>query len=138
MEPTGIDLRASDAERERTLTELRGHASKGRLTVEELAERTDAALAARTRGELDALTADLPRTRRRQDPQRAGSHRGAEFRAYLSVMLLLVAIWAFTGAGYPWFIWPALGWGMAFFIPGGACGSRQARRLGRHRRRLPA
>ena len=131
MEPTGIDLRASDAERERTLTELRGHASEGRLTVEELAERTDAALAARTRAELDALTADLPRPKRRRDPERARRKRSAELRTYASVMLLLVAIWALTGAGYPWFVWPALGWGLAFVLPAGSCGSH--RRHGRSR-----
>jgi fatty acid desaturase len=128
MEPTGIDLRSSDAERDRTLTELRTHASEGRLTVEELAERTDAALAARTRAELTALTADLPRPRRRRDPQRARAKRRAELRTYASVMLLLVAIWALTGAGYPWFIWPALGWGMAFVIPCGTGHGRGHRR----------
>jgi hypothetical protein len=53
-------LRASDADRER-VTELLGeHAAAGRLTVEELGERIDAALAAVTRPELDALLADLP------------------------------------------------------------------------------
>ena len=134
MEPTGIDLRASDAERDRTLTELRAHASEGRLTVDELAERTDAVLAARTRAELTVLTADLPRARRRRDPQRARARRNAELRTYASVMLLLVAIWALTGAGYPWFIWPALGWGLAF-MPGIGCGSRCRRT---HRRRLTA
>ena len=132
MEPTAVDLRASDAERERTITALRGHAAYGRLTVEELGERTDAALAARTRAELDALTADLPRASRRRDPQRARPRRSAELRTYISVMLLLVAIWALTGAGYPWFIWPALGWGIAF-MPGMHCGSRRS-----HRRRLTA
>jgi hypothetical protein len=53
-------LRASDADRER-VTELLGeHAAAGRLTVEELGERVDSALAAVTRPELDALLADLP------------------------------------------------------------------------------
>jgi hypothetical protein len=27
-------------------------------------------------------------------------------------MVVLVAIWALTGAGYPWPVWPALGWGI--------------------------
>lgn len=134
MEPTGIDLRASDAERERTLTELRGHASEGRLTVAELAERTDAALAARTRAALDRLTADLPKPTRRRDPQRARARRTAELRTYASVMLLLVAIWALTGAGYPWFVWPALGWGIALALPGGG----MCRHGHAHRRRLAA
>ena len=53
-------LRASDAERERTLDVLRGAAGEGRLTLEELAERVEGALAARTRDALEHLTADLP------------------------------------------------------------------------------
>ncbi len=31
---------------------------------------------------------------------------------YLSVHAALVGIWALTGAGYPWFLWPMLGWGI--------------------------
>ena len=53
-------LRASDADRERAVDLLRGHAEVGRLTVEELDERCSKALEAKTFGELDALTADLP------------------------------------------------------------------------------
>jgi Domain of unknown function (DUF1707) len=52
--------RASDAEREAVVARLRDAASEGRLTVEELAERIDAAYAATTRAELEPLTADLP------------------------------------------------------------------------------
>ena len=53
-------LRASDAERERTVERLRAAAGDGRLTLEELAERVEGALAARTRDALEPLTADLP------------------------------------------------------------------------------
>jgi hypothetical protein len=52
--------RASDAEREATVVQLREAAAEGRLTVEELTERLDAAYAASTRAELEPLTADLP------------------------------------------------------------------------------
>jgi hypothetical protein len=52
--------RASDAEREATVTRLRKAAAEGRLTVEELTERIDAAYAASTQAELEPLTADLP------------------------------------------------------------------------------
>lgn len=31
---------------------------------------------------------------------------------FVAVQLLLVAIWAMTGAGYPWFVFPLLGWGI--------------------------
>src|SRR5215213_10004885 len=53
-------LRASDADRERVVEQLRQHHVEGRLTVEELTERTERADAARTLGDLDALGADLP------------------------------------------------------------------------------
>jgi hypothetical protein len=52
--------RASDSEREAVVARLRDAAGEGRLTVEELTERIDAAYAAKTRTELEPLTADLP------------------------------------------------------------------------------
>jgi Domain of unknown function (DUF1707)/Cell wall-active antibiotics response 4TMS YvqF len=53
-------LRVSDAEREATVVRLREAGGEGRLTLEELADRVERADAAVTRGDLDALTADLP------------------------------------------------------------------------------
>ena len=53
-------LRASDAEREQVVDALRHHATQGRLSTDELEERTGAAYAATTRGELVALRRDLP------------------------------------------------------------------------------
>jgi hypothetical protein len=55
------ELRASDADRERTVVRLRRHATEGRLTMDELDERCERAYAARTVGDLAALVADLPR-----------------------------------------------------------------------------
>lgn len=52
--------RASDGEREAVAARLQTAAGEGRLTLDELAERLEGALAAVTRGDLDALTADLP------------------------------------------------------------------------------
>jgi Domain of unknown function (DUF1707)/Cell wall-active antibiotics response 4TMS YvqF len=52
--------RASDSEREATVVRLREAAAEGRLTVEELATRIDAAYAATTQAELEPLTEDLP------------------------------------------------------------------------------
>jgi len=51
--------RASDADREQAVETLRHAASDGQLTVEELEERVTSAYAARTRGELEQLTADV-------------------------------------------------------------------------------
>jgi Domain of unknown function (DUF1707)/Cell wall-active antibiotics response 4TMS YvqF len=53
-------LRVSDAERDVTLKALNEHAAVGRLTLDELEERSGRALTAKTRGELAALTTDLP------------------------------------------------------------------------------
>jgi Domain of unknown function (DUF1707)/Cell wall-active antibiotics response 4TMS YvqF len=57
--PAPRDLRASDADRDRTLTLLAEAAADGRLTVDEHAERVERAATARTLGELADLTADL-------------------------------------------------------------------------------
>src|SRR5690242_15558703 len=56
----GMDVRASDAERERALERLRAAAVEGRLTLEELADRSEAAGRAVMRRELERLVADLP------------------------------------------------------------------------------
>jgi len=53
-------VRASDAEREAAVERLRVATVEGRLTMGELTERTEAAYTATTRGELVAITADLP------------------------------------------------------------------------------
>jgi predicted DNA-binding protein len=54
------DLRIGDAEREQTMAALREHFAQGRLTHEELDERLERALAARTGRDLTRITADLP------------------------------------------------------------------------------
>jgi hypothetical protein len=54
------ELRASDDDRERTVALLRHHASVGRLTLDELDERTERAYAARWVRDLAELHADLP------------------------------------------------------------------------------
>lgn len=51
---------ASDADREAVSGRLGSAFAEGRLTAAEHAERVQAAYGARTRGELGALTADLP------------------------------------------------------------------------------
>jgi Domain of unknown function (DUF1707) len=53
-------LRASHVDRDRVVELLRVAAGDGRLTAEELDVRLEAALTARTYGELAALTTDLP------------------------------------------------------------------------------
>jgi len=58
--PSG-SMRVSDADRDRAIAELSEHYQAGRLTTEELEDRTGRALAARTSADLAALFTDLPR-----------------------------------------------------------------------------
>ncbi|MFE2752418.1 DUF1707 domain-containing protein [Actinosynnema sp. NPDC059335] len=53
-------LRVSDAEREHVVGLLQKAIGRGLITLDEFTERTDTALAARTRGELNAVLLDLP------------------------------------------------------------------------------
>src|SRR5215211_5521332 len=94
-------LRVSDRERDEVTTQLRDHAAEGRLTPEELDERVERALAARTGADLDAVLADLPR-RRTVVERRAGV---LGLSGLVAIALLLVSIWLVTGAGYFWPVW---------------------------------
>ena len=55
-----LELRASDADRERVAEALREAYAEGRLTAEEHSERVDSVYAAKTMGDLVPLTKDLP------------------------------------------------------------------------------
>ena len=122
------DLRASDADRERFVEALGRHHADGRLTTEELAERTERAYAARTLGDLDALATDLPALPASAPPGRpappplpprlrpAGPRRAAAkanlLRSVMWYTLLsafLVVIWAISGSDVFWPVWPILG-----------------------------
>ena len=59
--PRAGDLRVSDADRDRAIAGLSEHVQAGRLTADELDERTGRALQARTAADLAALFTDLPR-----------------------------------------------------------------------------
>ena len=59
-----LPLRASDAEREQVVGQLRERFAEGRLTQDSFVHRIDAALRARERPELDELLADMPARRR--------------------------------------------------------------------------
>jgi Domain of unknown function (DUF1707) len=132
--PQSPALRASDAERERTATQLREHTAAGRLTTEELAERLDAAYAARTVAELDVLLTDLPAavgahaggpTARRPDRaptrERARQHVLHVAGQAVLVSLVCVLIWLAAGADSPfWPQWVMLGMGIRLLFVGWA------------------
>ncbi len=117
---------------------LREHYGAGRLSADELAARSEQAYAARTRSELGELMVDLaPQSGAGGaqhappiGPPRSGSDharsqrvvtptgRGlrTSFRIHLAVYIVvniaLVCVWAATGFGYFWPIWPLVGWGI--------------------------
>ena len=125
-------VRAGDADRDRTVAALGEGMAAGRLTAEEFHQRLDLAYAARTRGELDRLVADLPATdlgqlpsaaldrpaarprsagRRPSWPAEAQAGRlspawRAAWGSWLAISLFLFAIWLLSGAaGGLWFLW---------------------------------
>jgi hypothetical protein len=130
------EIRASDAEREQVAIVLRDHAGEGRLDVDELDDRVRRAYAARTRADLEALTSDLPAPVAKPRPLERTRERASRlpelFGSYAGVMVLLVVIWAVTGAGYFWPMWPAIGWGLALLTGGG----HHYRHRRPHRRRV--
>lgn len=107
-------LRVADADREQLAQELREHMLAGRLSSEEFEQRLERTYAAMTRGDLDAVKADLPMsptalgtalaqrksTLQRRLVQEAG---GA-----VAISALCVVIWAVSGGhhGHDSF-WPA-------------------------------
>ena len=102
--PAPHDVLASDPERERVAEALRAHATAGRLDPDELDERLGIAYTARLRADLLPLLADLPapaaprpQARRRPAPN---------LIPLLALAATLVTVWALTGAGYFWPVWP--------------------------------
>lgn len=119
------DDRVDAAARDRAAEEVRAAYVDGLLGLAELEDALAAVYASRTAGDLAAATALAPewwrreRAAARQRAYRADMRRLAWRRSaavYLAVMALLFGIWIVTasaeGAGHPWFLWPALGWGI--------------------------
>jgi Flp pilus assembly protein TadB len=87
-QPAG-DLRVSDADRDRAVSELGEHFQAGRLTAAELDERVGLALRARTGKDLAGLMADLP----------AAGVTAAAYAASGRTAHRLPLFWVTSGAG---------------------------------------
>ena len=145
--PLNPEMRASDADRDRVAGALREHCAQGRLTLDELNGRLEATYAARTMGELEQVTKDLPEEdlhyrpiaahqRARSAPARRSggglfqSGLRTAWATYATVNLICFTIWlivAATGGGlYPWFLWVAGPWG-AVLLAGQAFGPKDGR-----------
>lgn len=121
-------LRASDRDRDACADRLRTAHAEGRLTVEEFNERLDATFAARTLGELQTLTRDLPgpvapapvvpRTGDEARPARRPLQRGlrAAWAVWATAVGVNLAVWAAVSLSardlvYFWPMWVAGPWG---------------------------
>jgi hypothetical protein len=111
--------RVGDADRNRTAELLKEAHAVGYLTLEEADERLGTALAARTRGELDRLVADLPpewrasqeRGQRPAGPpprQRSSLPPEAAWLVPLVVVITGVILLAVLTRGFWFFPWPLL------------------------------
>jgi hypothetical protein len=104
----GSGTRASDAERDRAADALRRHHADGRLSTDELEERTGRAYAATTLGELYQLFADLPQLRS-PDGERRSRRLGPWPPAFaLPLIALLFAVAVVASAHALFFIWPLM------------------------------
>lgn len=79
------ELRVSDAERAHVVEVLRKAIGHGLLSLDEFTERTDTALAARTRGELNVVLVDLPGVTH-SDPDSPVREKPVELRATMSAV----------------------------------------------------
>jgi hypothetical protein len=107
------DLRVSDSDRERAVAEIREHYSAGRLNDEEMDARVQAALDARTQGELNAIRQDLPRLPVSPAQRKADlAERRGELRAQLlqesggGVIVFAVCTVLWITGGASGFFWP--------------------------------
>jgi hypothetical protein len=115
-------VRVGDDERERVVTALHEHASRGRLDPDELDARVEQALRARTRSDLDGLLRDLP-----TEPTLAGVRRSPRpavlrFRRHAGIFAVMavffIVLWALGDSDSFWPVWPILGWGIALGLQG--------------------
>lgn len=90
-----VSLRISDAERAAAATRLRDACAEGRLTHEELADRLELVLSARTEADLEPLLRDLPE---RRMPAQARVRYGSWWRRAAAFVLDGVVLGAVNAA----------------------------------------
>ena len=61
-----------------------------------------------------AERAEAEDQRRRHERSARGQRKAFQIHAtvFVAVQVLLVVVWALTGAGHPWFLYAVVGWGV--------------------------
>jgi hypothetical protein len=116
------DLRASQEERDRVVDQLRTHAGDGRLELDELEERIETALHARTRGELSALLRDLPRLGTRGYEGRRRAVARASMTMAFTPLVVAILLFSLAPPMIAWLGWPILGFWLFGGLPGAGMG----------------
>jgi hypothetical protein len=105
-------MRASDEERERLVADLNEHTVAGRLNTDDLEQRVQAAYAAQTKGELDAIRRDLPVSSRQAAVDHAARRALLSRRLIqetapsLGAFVVCSVVWLAAGAtGQFWPVW---------------------------------
>jgi class 3 adenylate cyclase len=134
--------RISDDDRLQVVTRLREAAGQGAIGLDELEERIEATYEAKTVFDLEPITADLPIAAAPPSAVKVPHRRPLvmeddEFRSHFTVYALvigmLIVIWLASGAGHPWPIYPAAGWGIGIGSHYQVAATHQRKRLARAR-----
>jgi hypothetical protein len=100
-------LRAADADRDRTADVLRRAAAEGRISFDELDERISRAYAAKTFADLEALTSDLPGSGVRAPAPATPRYQPPEVPAGTPTPSVSVAILSGAQRAGPWLVPPS-------------------------------
>ncbi len=100
------NIRVSDEERNRVAEALSQHYSEGRLDANELKERLDKAIGAKTRGDLAGLMTDLPALRATVPEP----HRHRRHVALWAALFVLLAAVSFPWGAVHWYWFPHVPW----------------------------
>jgi hypothetical protein len=123
----------TDADRQAAVAALRTHAGAGHIDLDAFGDRTAVVLAAATSADLDSSFADLPGgvpilpsavpvVPVAVRPARPTPAIVTRLAPVVPLALLFVAIWALTGFGSFWPVWPILGVSLATLKRSRTCG----------------
>ncbi|SDU53412.1 DUF1707 SHOCT-like domain-containing protein [Jiangella alkaliphila] len=137
------EQRASDVDRDLVAEDLRDAFGEGRLDNDEYERRLQAVWEARTYGELDRLTADLPQPLQRERRQAEEKQQKVveerkkrewreyldEWQAWAGAAVIMIGIWGISSiasneAQNFWPVWPLGIWGLILLV--GALGGSKA------------